>query len=516
MSEIFLLLKYTMKNRGKGGKISKFLSPILPFFFMLVFGVPVGALAYKILSPVNIYIPAIVPEGYTLMDGIVSLVIIILSFLFFLGYSPMIIFTLFENETIPFLLSLPVKRISVFAVSSYDALGTAGVPAWYVVSFPIIYAIVLKISPVVPVLSFIFYIVLLIAISNLFAMVLSRFVSRTGAKRGGMIVYFITLFLYLIIYTPLSSTNKQNLVEFAQKLKGLFHISLSPFLPSTWLINGMKGSVSGLFYLLALSLFLYVLTYQLSKGMDFYVEKRVERKKVKFTPFSMPLLRKDWLYFKREPMNLYLVGFSLLFPLIMFTGSRDPFAILIMGVAIAGMYVPMLTAGLYTIERKSCPLPLTFPQNPSGALLTKAILPTFTFSLIALILSIPAVVKEPLTIILIVWFPLLYYSLSLFTLYLLLLRPSRDLTKKNILELWEMLLMEFSTVLIASMIYLAGGLYMSTLRGNEQKPLHFMSKNPVLFHALGIGLPTFAIIMLFLLTGLFRGKIKRMGDRICG
>ncbi|RKZ15997.1 hypothetical protein DRQ17_05855 [bacterium] len=357
---------------------------------------------------------------------------------------------------------------------------------------------------------------MLIAISNLFAMVLSRFVSRTGAKRGGMIVYFITLFLYLIIYTPLSSTNKQNVVEFAQKLKGLFHISLSPFLPSTWLINGMKGSISGLFYLLALSLFLYVLTYQLSKGMDFYVEKRVERKKVKFTPFSMPLFRKDWLYFKREPMNLYLVGFSLLFPLIMFTSSRDPFAILIMGVAIAGMYVPMLTAGLYTIERKSCPLPLTFPQNPSGTLLTKTILPTLTFSLIALIISIPAIVIEPLTIILIAWFPLLYYLLSLFTLYLLLSRPSRDLTKKNILDLWEMLLMEFSTILIASMIYLAGGLYMSTLRGDEQKLLHLMSKNPVLFHALGIGLPTFAIIMLILLTGLFRGKIKRMGDRICG
>ena len=283
--------------------------------------------------------------------------------------------------------------------------------------------------------------------------------------------------------------------------------------PARQLWSTLAGVLRGLF---VLSLFLYVLTYQLSKGMDFYVEKRVERKKIRFTPFSMPLFRKDWLYFKREPMNLYLVGFSLIFPLIMFTGSRDIFAILFMGVAIAGMYVPMLTAGLYTIERKSCPLPLTFPQNPSGILLTKTILPTLTFSLIALILSIPAVVKEPLTIILIVWFPLLYYSLSLFTLYLFLSRPSRDLTKKNILDLWEMLLMEFSTILIASMIYLAGGLYMSTLRGNEQKLLHLMSKNPVLFHALGIGLPTFAIIMLILLTGLFRGKIKRMGDRICG
>jgi len=459
MRDVYILLKYGLKRRKKKG--SNLLKPFGSFSAILILGAALGfalgVLLYKTFMSVP---PIIVYHGYNMLDFVFGIWILMLSFLFIISYAPFISLNLFESNDTPFLLALPIKKSSIFFASSIESLFMAGIPLFMLIPLPIVYSIAVHANPLFATVSTIFLIISILALSNIIGVAVSFVISRTAAKFWGMLAYFVAiLFYFLIMYSPFAKTdNSAQISYYIAKIKFLIGLVFSPYMFTNWLIEGIKGNILFMFIPLFFGIALIYITYKIGNYLDFSITRRktTHRLKIKENPSSFPILKKNLKLIKRDPQVLYIIALTVIFPLILFYSSKNILVPFIVFLLYSPFYSALVTSKLFAKDINVMPLPLTLPLRKETLIFSSPLLPSIIFTILYILLILFVSRTNIALYILIPFVSLLFFSISCYSVYVLLRNPDRDYNKKNVFTLVESLGIEFGSLFI-SFILIVGG-----------------------------------------------------------
>jgi len=508
MKTFITLLRYTFlnkKNRRQSQRkwLKSIDNPIYSLIPGVIFAGVIGVLLYQFFSKTNVLIPFFSMPGFTFLDVIFILWSLTMSFMFIFTYAPFISINLFENDDISFLMTLPVKKIAIFGVTSLETLMMAGIPIFMI--FPIIidYAIVKHIGILFPALSIFGFTIFLIAISNAVGIIMSKFTSKTSGKILGTIVYFITMVLLIIVMNTLSPdiSKTDAFPKIMAELNNWISFLASPFLFTTWVLKSAQGSIIYTIILYAVSAALAIITYIVSKKLDFSISRAKKNKRTEFSSQSggFPFLRKDLKLVFRDPQSIYMILYILIFPLLMAFFNKSIFSLIIFQVAFSSFYAALIPVNLLRDEINTLPLPFILPIDKTKIITTKTYLSVFIFStvfIISLILGYLFFHKGLLYLATLPFIMFIFCYEALYGVYYFFKNPKRDTSRKMVLTTSEMLLVEMSGMFMSFIIILLFS-YISLI-ANIPTEFNILSSLHIkgwLIHLVGGGFPLFIILL---------------------
>jgi ABC-2 type transport system permease protein len=391
------------------------------------------------------------------------------AFLFAFQFAPLLVTELFENDMIPFLLTMPIRRSSLFLVSAIDTFLMSGFGFAITLVFSICYALLRNTHPLFGILSIIVWVLFLTASGLLAGFLLARFIGKTAAKRTAQFISFFVLILILLfpqVIAPL--TDKDPAVLFAS-LKKSMDFFLFRGWPHVWFMEGVGGNPGYLLLLFALSVVLVILVIYFSNRINLTparnkAEQRTAyRKKQRYfrnRGFYASFFTKEFKLMLRESGILWYYIYPLIFPVVMIFGRiNDTAFVSLLFMLVASIYSGMASILMMVAEKKIWPFPVILPIRLRTLISLKIITPVFLFTIeylfLQLILSFFAKVQMfnyfmvlPITII-------LYYS-SLLGMRLFLQDPNRDVSQRNrLLKGQEVLMLEGITMALSMGFFLS-------------------------------------------------------------
>lgn len=471
MNELKLLLKYSYKNKSRptknkkgiergSGMLSSVMSYlIVPIIFLAVI-IPTmlaAAGSFNLNIPLN---QIGLDSNYTLLELMFAPSFLFVSAIFVLQFSPLIVTTLFDNDMMDILLTMPIKRSTLFFSSTIDSLIMSGIGSGAFLSIVVSYMILKGSNVILSILGIIGFFLFLISISIVLGLIMSFFVGKTSAKRIAQLTYFIGLIFMVLIpqFLPrMMTSDPQNLVEgMGNSLK----VFMNPLWPHAQFINAINGSIFSLVFIYAVSILFFYLVYRYSNNLDFSTSRKKSKvKKIeKFKTKRLPLFEKDRKLLFRNSQLIFMMIYPVVLPFIFFfTGMQDLSYITIFFVLIAADYSAMISAYMLTEEIKIWPVPKLFPFKTRTMVNSKIMISTglYTIEFIALIIVFSIVLKFKLfdLILIIPTVILLYYS-SLLGTRIFLSDPKRDVSQMNkVFKGKEVLVIELITMGYAAAIF---------------------------------------------------------------
>ena len=462
MRELFILLKYSSKNKQRRKKVSFFGGNIQIFLLQyIIFAIISGFFYYRMLSFFNIEI-----SGINFSFILSGFYIILFSFLFLFNYTPFIAINLYENQFLPFLLTLPVRKIILFFYSSIDTLIYSGFALSFIFPFSIVAPIIFKTNIFLSVIGFLFFALIIISIANISGIVLAYFITKTASKIIGTLSYLLVFFSFYFLSSKefLSPEKFQNFKHFERLKEILFH----PLSPLGWYLNIVNGKYYYLLPIFFLSLILLFFSIKIPINFDFSISRRKEKKNIKYKKsFSIlsPFLKKDLNFLRRDASSTYLTLFSIAYPLLLYFTSNNPYSPLFVFAALNSFYCALVSVHLFAHEKRALPLPKTLPVSEKDIIRTKIFIPTIIYFFIYLIISLFMIKKTLYSI----FFAPVIFILSIFesvlSIYLLTRKPSRDYSQKMILSQTEFLSLEFFSLFITAICVFLPLLYIQHKKG---------------------------------------------------
>ncbi len=504
MRTFITLLRYTFlnkKNRRQSQRkwLKSMDNPIYALLPGAIFAGIIGVLLYQFLSKTNVLIPFLSMPGFTLLDVMFILWGLAMSFMFVFTYAPFISINLFENDDITFLMTLPVKKIDIFSIASLETLMMAGIPIFMIFPIVIDYAIIKHIGILFPALSIIGFTIFLVAISNAIGIVMSKFISKTSGKILGTVIYFITMVFLIIMMNVLTPdiTKTDALPKIMAGLNNWISLIASPYLFTTWVLKSAQGSIIYTLILYAVSFALAIITYLISKKLDFSISRAKRKKKTEFSHQSrgFPFLRKDLKILFRDPQSIYMILYILIFPFLMAFFNKNIFSLIIFQVAFSSFYAALISVNLLRDEINTSPLPFILPIDKTKIITTKTYLSVFIFStifIISLILGYLFFHEGLLYLATLPFIMFIFCYESLYGIYYLFKNPKRDTSRKIILSPSEMFFVEMSGIFMSFIIILLFS-YISLI-GNISIQFNIFSDFHIygwLIHLIGGGIPLF-------------------------
>lgn len=239
MKDLILLLKLSYKNKARPTKNRKgqIVRPsvisiligylLVPLIFIAAF---VPTLIYTLKS-VNLNIPLSqlgMAYNYTLLDLLLAPAFLMSSALFILQFSPLIITSLYDNDMNPLLLSMPIRRSTIFFSAAIDSLIMSGMAGSAVFSIIILYLVIQGSNLFFAILSAIGFLLFLLSISLLIGLVMSFFIGKTSAKRLGQLMYFVAIILIVLVPQILPQKMGSNPEDILEMFGNSVKIFMSP------------------------------------------------------------------------------------------------------------------------------------------------------------------------------------------------------------------------------------------------------------------------------------------------
>jgi len=534
MSQLTLLLKYSFKNKvrpkkDKYGQEKKSSAMSGVFGYLLpaaVFGIFIGFLFFMTFQNLNIPLADFgISSSFSLMDIFLSISLIGLGIFFFISYSPSIIVNLFDSEMTGILLTMPVKKSTIFLSAAVDSLLLSGLSLGMMIPLGVIYPIIygnslnlsiphMIFSFVVMIISLLLFIGILLGVSLLGGIFMSNFMGKTAAKKLSMLAYFGAILLYVFaanFITP-DKINVSNAEVLVNNLKNALGFVLSPLWPHTHFLGAMRGSFISFLILVLMNIVIYYLVFLLTRNMNMIsTGKKIKEKKSDYKVSSNPLLKKDLKLLFRDSQSLFLLLYPLIFPFILFfTGSINMAFISIMFNFIASFYASFLSVMMIMEERKIWPNPKLYPIDTKRLIKSKIYIPIIIFAGEFLILDIVSFFFsgfESLIFGLIMLIPvliILIYS-SLVGAKMFFKNPKRDVKQKNILSGKETITLEGLSIVFSIGIFIP----MSALSVYiKSGPFWIFEKmSPVLNYLILLGIP---LLLIFLLIYLCKKESKEL------
>ncbi|WP_129408795.1 hypothetical protein [Marinitoga lauensis] len=525
-NKIWLILKYSYQNKirpkkKKDGTYKKS-SPLNALIAYLVpaviFGASLSPILYMMFKDLNIPFSQFgIDLPWSMLDVVFSMWFLLMGFMFFINYSPAIVANLYESDMTQILLSMPLKRSDIYISSAIDSLVMAGLPLGMMIPVFVIYAIIAKTNIFFSILAGLGYILILLLISNLGGVLFSKFLTKTSAKRMTMIMYFISIFLYVGI-TNIIPRIMENAspAQVAESLKKLSSLLLNYAWPHTWVILTMKGNFLALTMLLSVIIILGYIVFTISNSLELTVSRKKGKKKnyeIKFKTSRFPAIKKDFKLLFRDSQTFFLILYPVFLPLIFVFTSSGSDVMSFVFIMIASIYAAMLSIFSISYEGKIWPMPKLFPISMGNMIFSKIMLPILIFSIeyiaIALLSFIFGKATWVIFVMIIPVITLIVYS-SVLGVSMYLKNPKRDLSQKNIIKGKEVMYLEGVIMGFSFGIFIPGNLYILSFENPQLKSkfIDFLFDSKLLYHLVGGFLPIFLLILIIYLTGKEINKVK--------
>ncbi|WGS64138.1 hypothetical protein [Marinitoga aeolica] len=525
-SKIWLILKYSYQNKvrpkkrkdgtyKKSNPFSALAAYLIP---AVVFGISITPFMYLMFKDLNIPLSQLgIDLPWTILDIVFSMWFLIMGFMFFLNYSPAIVANLYESDMTKILLAMPLKRSDIYLSSAVDSLIMAGLPLGMMIPIFFVYGIIAKTNMLLATISGIGYILFLLLISNLGGVLFSKFLTKTSAKRMTMIMYFISIFIYVGITNIIPRIMENNSInQITESLTKLSTLLLNYAWPHTWIILIMKGNIIALTILLVTIIILGYIVYNISNSLELSVSRKKGKKKnneINFKTTKFPTIKKDFKLLFRDSQTFFLILYPIFLPLIFIFTNSDANIMSLVFIMIATIYSAMLAIYSIAYEGKIWPMPKLLPITMGNMIFSKIIVPILIFSAEYIGISFLAFFLGKATwVIFVTIIPviiLIVYA-SILGVSIYLKNPKRDLSQKNIIKGKEVMSLEGIVMGFSFGIFLPGNLYMLSINNVQMKNkfIDFLFDSSILYHLVGGVLPISLLVLAIYLTIKEINKVK--------
>ena len=447
MNQLGVLLRYKLKmwsnipkRRGRRGM------PI--FVYILILGgvfAFIGVPAYSLFVGIFKDYSTVVFNGISLADIFVEISMIGILVLVLVTDTPAVALNVFMSEDVDFLLSLPISQSTIFTSKAIETMIQGGFPALFVIPILAAYANATKMPWYAIIFMFVmymFYFLILTAISSLIALGISKFASRSGTQRFMLLTSLIVYVFALLSMSMIGSLNS-NAENVEMAFSNYVSTINAPYLPSTWFLDALKLQWSGILLMIGTSIVLSIVTYLVaSNGILTGFSKMISAKKrtilkknYKVRGPIIAFVLKDVKLMRREPSILFLLIYPAALPLIlagfgvMRNGNITTQEIMIpvVSVFLSSMYTVIATASLVSMEIKVGDFVNTLPIDKKTPLWSKAFVITSAFTVIMMVtFSILSVISNNVLLpILTLFFSIpILLILSFFGVYVTIKWPS--------------------------------------------------------------------------------------------
>jgi ABC-2 type transport system permease protein len=446
VKEFFILFKYISLSKTRRIKERRFkinlgwISYIIP---VIVFGLPVGLIMYRLLKTLPM----------PLADIFFSMFIISSSFLFILSYAPTIVFNLYGSSDVYFLLTLPIKRSSIFLFKAIDSLVYSSPAIGFIFPICIAYSVAIGMGWFIGLIAGMLFIVFLLVISFFFGALVSKVMSRTSAKILSNFIYLLSILVYVIILNVIKpdTTTQEGIRQFIINSKRYLDSALSYFSPAGWLISVIKGESIGYLLILGMSLLLGLLVYNITNTLVIESSSSRNSKRASFSKSSSssPFFVKDLKLLFRDPQAIYMLLYSIAFPSVMLIVNKSYTGALLVMAMIASFYCSYIAVHLLVSEKKVWPFPKLLPIKLTSILIWKVLIPFLLYSFLYLILIVISISLFNLDRIILFTIPMVslafLYS-GILAINFVLKDPKRDVSSRNVFRTSEVFIIEGVTM----------------------------------------------------------------------
>lgn len=382
MKELITILKYGLKGSGifsRSKQARWIFSFITPLIFIFIFGIPM----YYVLKESSFYILNV--------SSVDFLEFIAVSWCFFLmvisitTLFPFIVYSLIKNEEIEMLLSLPINRGSIII---YQTVLTLMSESFLIVFFLfgfLAYTNVMGFNKILSIVASLIYILFLISISMLLAIAFGKLLGKHRARKYHTIMYFVNISLFVLLSQMNPSVLKNmNLENMMKRLEFMKKFILNPMNPAYLPILSVKH-VEILLIMIFSVIILFVLVYRLSKNVTFEMvyDKRKKHKIIfptKAYGTVSGVFLKDIKTFSRNEQMIFMIFYSIGFPLIFAFLSKNFSLSFPLVVFISGIYIALTSAFLTSQEFLVLPMSKSFPIKLESLFLPKLIIPALVYT----------------------------------------------------------------------------------------------------------------------------------------
>lgn len=498
MKDLLILFRYiSLSKRRKTSSHRINLSWIGYIIPAIAFGLPVGFVIYAPLKNLPM----------ELSELLFSMFITSSSILFILGYAPTIVFNLFGSSDVYFLLTLPIKRTSIFLFKAIDSIIYSIPAVGFILPGCIAYSIAIGKGWVIGSVAGILFIIFLITVSLLFGAIVSKVMSRTSARILSNLIYLLTVLVYVVILNVIKpdTSSIEGIKNLTYSSKTYLENILYYILPTGWLISMIRGEPIKGFFLLGISMLFGLLVYKISDTLVIESMSSKNSKKVSFSKGSSgsPFFTKDIKLLYRDPQSIYMLLYSIVFPLIILIGNKSYTGAILVMATIASFYCSYITAHLLVMEKKVWPLPRLFPIKLKNLLLWKVLIPSLIYSLLYLAITIFSIYIFNLNSIILLTIPMI--SIAFLYSGILAIRfffkdPTRDISSRNIFRIGEVITIELTTMGIVAGIIAPFTVYTSPI------VLQGQYKNII-----GIGIPVLvSLIVIYISIKMTKGITEKI------
>ncbi|GEM_PF-2012463 len=380
MSDFFLLVKYRLLNTTKGklrrqtNHRKRMLVSLLYFAItLLIFSIPLFPVmldTFRQAADETMILGGVV---VSLADALFAGATFVVLCLAFVNLVPFMIHSLFDEREIGFLFSLPVRKRTILLYKAFDAfLGTFIVFSIYLPVF-LAYGVAQGgVLVVTSIMAGIASIALAISLAMPFSALLSRKISRTGARRVGGVLILMNVGIFAVIFV-LAAENGWTVNGFSGPL---LVIGMNRFLPSTWVMRAANAELIDWALIVVLIAWLWRIGSRLADRMSLsgstYRQGSARFARANSEPLGrLTRLRKELYSVTRAENSFFFLMYPVVFGVIMmlFTGEFLPAAVVM--VLISSFYAAQLTVVSMAHESSCWPIQLSFPDSLQKAFFRK-------------------------------------------------------------------------------------------------------------------------------------------------
>jgi len=173
-------------------------------------------------------------SSFLVSDVLMAPIFMVTGLLFAFQFAPLLVVELFENDMTPLLLTMPIRRSSIFFVSSLNTLLMTSFGIAMTLSISLAYLLLNRDQLLWGALGICLWIFFLIALGFLFGFLLARLIGKTAAKRTSQLISFLVLILVVMspsVVAPISGTNPETVLRSLQNSAGFFPLArMAPLL----------------------------------------------------------------------------------------------------------------------------------------------------------------------------------------------------------------------------------------------------------------------------------------------
>lgn len=434
MRDLKLLYRYATKlykPKKTKKKSNKLLSIISTLFIMAVFVIPMTFAFYEMFTMLAIPVSNLgIPYSGYIADIYMFTFPATLGLMAILTLVPSMVFNVYGADDIAFLLSLPIKKQTLFLFKALMGITSGIFPLLMIIISSICYAIVFKLNIVLVILGLLLFLSFILLLSIALGSLLTRFMSKSTARITSQIFLYISLLLYVLIMNimPRQAENPQMVAIEFSKIFEILEGKYARLLPTNWLLYAIKGDIKVIGILGILCLILIPVS---MKTVDLTGMKngRISTKKRRKLGVSRhPIIKKELRIIMRNPQSLFSISYAMIFPLIMTYVNHSALSGSIFASMFAILYACNLGLQLLAKEQKIWPFQKLLPLPMGNMCRYKAFITTAIFTATYTIVLVAAYFitdMHPLMLLSIIPMAIVIFYSTIYALELFLEVPNR-------------------------------------------------------------------------------------------